>query len=411
MITALAEECESGCGTLGMNSNPTPFLMPQDAVFSWRSLSAHSGQERLVNQDHGVTRWRFFWARNAIFHGLRALKISPGARILVPAYICKAAVEPIIAYGAKPVFYDVGRDCLPDIDVIESKLNPGTEALLAVHYFGFPQEIKLLRDFCDHHRLKLIEDCAHVLCGESEGQPLGTTGDFSVFSWRKFLPLHNGGELQLNFLPQDFEMTWQPESALLTLKVVKRILDQAVEQGHSTLLGYLWNGVAFANRARRRILGSRSGASQASDVESRSALFDPALLNRPMSRPSLWLLAHSDHKEVIKKRRQNYFFLQSELRSIAGMTPLNPDLPPTVCPWVFPVFFDGLPNAHRNLRARGIPAVAWEGVRPIGTGKEEFPSSDFLYENLAFLPVHQSLSEDNLWRIVEVVKAFLGRRS
>jgi perosamine synthetase len=410
MITALAEHCESRGGTLEMNANPTPFLMPQDAVFSWGSLSARSEQDHLVNKDQSVIRWRFFWARNAIYHGLRALKISPGARILVPAYICKAAVEPIIAYGAKPVFYDVGRDCLPDIAAIESKLDPGAEALLVVHYFGFPQKIKLFRDFCDHHRLKLIEDCAHVLCGETDGQPLGTTGDFSVFSWRKFFPLHDGGELHLSFLPQSFEMTWQPESALLTLKVVKRILDQAVEEGHGSFLEPLWNSVAFADRARRRVFGSAAGPSQVSAVESRSASFDPALLNQPMSRPSRWLLAHSDHKEVIKKRRQNYSFLQSELSSFAGMTPLNPDLPPTVCPWVFPVFFDGLPNAHRNLRAKGIPAVAWEGVRPAGTGKEEFPSADFLYENLAFLPVHQSLSEDSLWRIVEVVKAFLGRR-
>jgi perosamine synthetase len=393
-----------------MDANPTPFLMPQDAVFSWESLCARSRQDYFVNPDKNVTRWRFFWARNAIYHGLRALNLSPGARVLVPAYICKAAVEPISAYGAQPIFYDVRQDCLPDIAAVESKLGPDTQALLVVHYFGFPQKIKLFRDFCDHHRLKLIEDCAHVLCGESDAQPLGTTGDFSVFSWRKFFPLHDGGELQLNFMPQSFETTWQPESTLLTLKVVKRILDQAFEQGHDSFLQPLWNSVGFANRVRRRIFGSNVGPSQVSDVESRSSSFDPALLNQPMSRPSRWLLAHSNREEVIKKRRQNYAFLQSELSSLVGIIPLNPDLPPSVCPWVFPLFFDGLPNAHRNLRSKGIPAAAWEGVRPNGTGKEEFPSADFLYENLAFLPVHQSLSQDSLWRIVEVVRAFLGRR-
>jgi hypothetical protein len=44
----------------------------------------------------------------------------------------------------------------------------------------------------------LIEDCAHVLCGESEGEPIGTIGDAAVFSWRKFLPLYDGADLVLN---------------------------------------------------------------------------------------------------------------------------------------------------------------------------------------------------------------------
>jgi dTDP-4-amino-4,6-dideoxygalactose transaminase len=134
------------------------------------------------------------------------------------------------------------------------------------------------------------------------------------------------------------------------------------------------------------------------------------LLNQPMSRPSSWLLAHSKREEVIRKRRLNYSFLERELSSLGGITPLNSELPTGVCPWVLPVFFNGLPNAHRKLREKGIPAVAWEGVRPAGIERKLFPSADFLYENLAFLPVHQSLSQDNLWKIVEVVRAFLGIR-
>jgi perosamine synthetase len=394
-----------------MNANPTPFLMPQDAIFSWGALSARSQSDLRVNRGQSTTRWPFFWARNAIYHGLKALNLSPGARILVPAYICRAAVEPIIAFGAQPIFYDVSQDCSLDMADIESKLGPNTQALLVVHYFGFPQKMKLFREFCDHHGLRLIEDCAHVLCGDIDGQPLGTTGDFSVFSWRKFFPLHDGAELRLNFTPQDFKISWQPESALLTLKVIKRILDETVEHGRGPLLSPIRETMALASWAKRQILRGHAGASQESDIESRSPSFDPALLNQPMSRPSRWLLAHSDREEVIEKRRRNYAFLQNELGSLGGIVPLNRHLSPNVCPWVFPVFFEGLPNAHRTLRAKGIPAVAWEGVRPGGTSKEEFPSADFLYENLAFLPVHQSLSQDSLGRIVEAVRAFPGRRT
>jgi len=115
--------------------------------------------------------------------------------VLVPAYICASAVEPIEAFGAKVVFYEVGRDCLPDVSDLEAKIDDRTRAVLAVHYFGFPCGIRQIRKICDRHGLSLIEDCAHVLRGEDGGQPLGTFGEASVFSWRKFLPLYDGGEL------------------------------------------------------------------------------------------------------------------------------------------------------------------------------------------------------------------------
>jgi hypothetical protein len=74
-----------------------------------------------------------------------------------------------------------------------------------------------------------------------------------------------------------------------------------------------------------------------------------------------------------------------------------------VCPWVFPLFFDGLANAHLLLRSRGIPAVTWGGVRPPAINSVNFPEADFLYDNLVFLPVHQNLTAEALHQVVEAV--------
>ena len=46
---------------------------------------------------------------------------------------------------------------------------------------------------------------------------------------------------------------------------------------------------------------------------------------------------------------------------------------------------------HIELRALGIPAVTWGGVRDSRISAREFPEADFLYERLVFLPIHQDL--------------------
>ena len=152
--------------------------------------------------EHGqapsAPRYYFFWARNAIYHCLNLLNIKPGSRVLLPAYICRAAVDPFLAYGLHVDFYSVKSDCAADIGDIQARITADTKAVLAAHYFGFPQEIQQIRDLCDRYQIALIEDCAHVLTGEIGGRPMGTFGDAAIFSWRKFLPVYDGGELVMN---------------------------------------------------------------------------------------------------------------------------------------------------------------------------------------------------------------------
>jgi perosamine synthetase len=104
-----------------------------------------------------------FWARNAIYHGLSALGLNPGDNVLVPAFHCTSVVEPILQYGAEVKFYDINLDVSPDLEDLRSKIDRKTRAILAIHYFGFPQPIQKFRELCRAHKLYLIEDCAHVL--------------------------------------------------------------------------------------------------------------------------------------------------------------------------------------------------------------------------------------------------------
>ena len=66
-------------------------------------------------------------------------------------------------------------------------------AMIVVHYFGLPQPMTAIRRFCDEHRIALIEDCAHALFGQTDDQPIGSTGDYAIASLAKFLPTTDGG--------------------------------------------------------------------------------------------------------------------------------------------------------------------------------------------------------------------------
>jgi perosamine synthetase len=106
-----------------------------------------------------------FWARNGIYHGLAALGVKPGDNVLVPSYHCSSLVDPILRYGSEAKFYDINVDLAPNFDDIKEKIDRKTRAILAIHYFGFPQPIRKFRELCQVCRLNLIEDCAPVLAG------------------------------------------------------------------------------------------------------------------------------------------------------------------------------------------------------------------------------------------------------
>lgn len=354
----------------------------------------------------GVHSHQFFWARNAIYHSLLALGISRGAHVLLPAYLCRAAVEPFEAFGAQIEFYGVGRDCYPDFSEIESRITTRTEAILAVHYFGFPQKIDEFRSLCDRRRLALIEDCAHVLHNPGHNEYLGTFGDASVFSWRKFLPVYDGGELWLRQRSVSWNVSWSRETPLFTLKVAKYLFDRSLENSSSAVAKRISAVVesltAFAKRLKNA--GSVSTGTPLFALDSEEPEFDPSLLNQPMSRLSRWLKKHSNITAIATRRRQNFQFLRDHLQSIPGVTLLRAELPEEGCPWVLPVFFDGVVNAHLRLQEQGVPAVNWAGVRPKALQRGMFPEVDFLYENLIFLPIHQNLTRGALETIVGAVQ-------
>jgi dTDP-4-amino-4,6-dideoxygalactose transaminase len=84
----------------------------------------------------------------------------------------------------RPVFVDIEPDYYTlDPDKIEAAITPWTTAILAVHVYGHPCQVRLLADIARRHNIRLIYDAAHAFGVQVGGEPIAHFGDMSMFSF------------------------------------------------------------------------------------------------------------------------------------------------------------------------------------------------------------------------------------
>ncbi len=149
----------------------------------------------------------FFWkGRVALYAILKAIGIKEGDEVILPAFTCVVAVNPIIYLGAKPVYVDIDPMTYNmDVSKIKSKITKRTRAVLAQNTFGLAPDLDSIFDIAKKNNLVVIEDCAHGFGGYYKGKPNGTAADVSFFStqWNKPFSTGLGG----------FAVTKNPEIA------------------------------------------------------------------------------------------------------------------------------------------------------------------------------------------------------
>ncbi|WP_421898377.1 DegT/DnrJ/EryC1/StrS family aminotransferase [Marinoscillum sp.] len=129
------------------------------------------------------------------------LNLRPGDEIIFPSFTHVSTVIPFVMQGAVPVFVDVdGIHFCIDANKVSAAITGHTRAVVAVNYGGWAPDYMNLRDLCDQHDLKLIEDNAHGMGAGHRGHRLGTFGDYAVFSFekQKNITCHEGGLLLIN---------------------------------------------------------------------------------------------------------------------------------------------------------------------------------------------------------------------
>jgi hypothetical protein len=146
----------------------------------------------VLNRYSGSSVSTFSHARHALDEALRRSGIRPGANVLIPGFICRDVLSSLHSVGAQPVFYAVDTELRP-INLFD---HSRAHAILAVNYFGIPQEMEPFLELRDREGTIVIEDNAHGLLGrDPNGRLLGTRGDFGLLSMRKTFHLPDGAAL------------------------------------------------------------------------------------------------------------------------------------------------------------------------------------------------------------------------
>lgn len=330
------------------------------------SLAEYLGVKHVIGCANGT---------DALQIAMMALGLQPGDEVLVPAFTYVATAEVIALLGLQPIMVDVDPDTFNvRVADLEAKVTPKTKAIVPVHLFGQSTDMEPLLAFAKAHHLYVIEDNAQAIGADytfSDGRvaKTGTMGDIGCTS---FYPSKNlgcygdGGAIFTN----DDHLAEQ-------LKMVANHGQN--KKYHHRLVG----------------CNSRLDAVQAAVLNVKLPLLDGYCAARQQAAAYYDTAFAKVEWLQIPKRQPNstHVFHQYTLRALNGQR-------------------DAL-KAH--LAEAGIPSMVYypiplykqEAFAKYWDG-QELPVTELLCEQVISLPMHTELDEEQLGRVVEVVKSFLS---
>ena len=347
--------------------------------------------------------------RIAIALALREMHVGAGDTVLVPAYHSMSMIPPVLACGARVVFYKVGPDAQVDLADIAARLDATVKVLMVTHYFGIAQNMAALRALCDKNALFLLEDCAHCFFGEHEGKPAGSWGDYAIASSMKFFPIYEGGCL----VSARHVLRTPPTVSAgkgFEVKACLNALENSFAYGRLPLVhALLWLPLklkaALWGRLKQRAAPALTGTLTPSSSDS-SYEFDARWLDKRASWFSRTVIAHASHARIVARRRANYLQLQQALVGLPGCRPLFAALPDGACPWLFPLLVDAPQPLFERLLAARVPMTRF--AETLWPGAEMCANSAALSRQVIAFPVHQELRADEVAWMTVAIRAALA---
>lgn len=126
---------------------------------------------------------------SALHLALLAAGIGRGDEVIVPSFTFAATANAVVMAGATPVFCDIRSDtyCM-DPESVAQHVGPRTAAVIPVHLYGCPADMKKLIKISERHGLFVLEDAAQAHIATIDGVPVGSFGNAAAFS---FYPTKN----------------------------------------------------------------------------------------------------------------------------------------------------------------------------------------------------------------------------
>jgi CDP-6-deoxy-D-xylo-4-hexulose-3-dehydrase len=178
---------------------PEMELMVEASLDAWLTTGRFNDQfeaklAKLIGVNHLITVNSGSSANLVAFNTLTSPKlgeraIKPGDEVIGVAAGFPTTVNPIIQFGAIPVFVDVELGTYNiDVTKLEAAIGPKTKAIMLAHTLGNPYNLDVITALCKKYKLWLVEDCCDALGSTYRGQMVGTFGDIGTMS---FYPAHH----------------------------------------------------------------------------------------------------------------------------------------------------------------------------------------------------------------------------
>lgn len=328
--------------------------------------------------------------------------IRQGDEVIGVAAGFPTTVNPILQFGAVPVFVDVELGTYNiDASKIEAAISPKTKAIMLAHTLGNPYNLEIITALCKKHNLWLIEDCCDALGATYDGKLVGTFGDIGTLS---FYPAHHitmgeGGAVFTN----------NPDLKLIAESFRDWGRDCYCAPGKDNTCGkrFCWKLGNLPEGYDHKYTYSHLGYNlKITDMQAACAL------------------AQMDRLEgFIQARRDNFAYLHDKLQSCKEFLILPHATPNSVPSWFgFPITLK--PEAD----FRRVDLLSYLDQHKIGTrllfagnltrqpymiGREyrvsgELTNTDIVMNQTFWVGVYPGLSREMLDFIVEKIETFLG---
>lgn len=115
---------------------------------------------------------------------LEALQLPRNSEVITTPFSFASTTHAIVRKNLMPVFADIKADDFTlDPESVEKLITPRTVAIVPVHVYGLPCDVKAIQDIADRHGLKVIYDAAHAFDVRVDGRGIADFGDASMFSF------------------------------------------------------------------------------------------------------------------------------------------------------------------------------------------------------------------------------------
>lgn len=308
------------------------------------------------------------------------LDIQPGDEVIVPSFTFVSTANAFALHGAKPVFVDIRPDTLNMNEaLLEDLITSRTRAIMPVHYAGIGCEMETICQIADSYGLSIVEDNAHGLYGKYRGQYLGTFGNFATQSFHetKNFSCGEGGALVIN-----------DPSYIERAEIIR-------EKG--------------TNRSRF----FRGQVDKYTWVDLGSSFLPSDIL-------AAFLYAQLEARiEIQNKRRHIWEYYYEQLQEWAACHDVRLPIVPEQCEQSYHMFYLLLPSLEarqmliEHLKSQGIlsvfhylPLHLSDMGRRFGGKPGDCPVTEAVSDRLLRLPFYNDMTEGDLHRVVEAVKAF-----